>query len=94
MNEATLNDFLIKGRKASDEQRAKGNSAMALAILQVTSLIALRQLPESHKVICRSCSRQLHNGKEIEFYKHVGMCYSCDSASVDSSEQYEQDIQN
>lgn len=83
MNEISLNDFLIKGRIASDEQRKKGNTEMALAILQITSLIALRQLPPSHKVICGTCKKQLHVGQEIEFYNNVGMCMTCDSVYSD-----------
>ncbi|MGH7204542.1 MAG: hypothetical protein ACREHC_08955 [Candidatus Levyibacteriota bacterium] len=83
MNEVSLNDFLLKGRIASDSQRAKGNTEMALHILQITSMIALLNLPKSHPVICSSCKKQLHNGIEVEFYNNVGMCMTCDSVYSD-----------
>ena len=88
MNEKSLNEFLLKGRIASDIQRKKGNIEMALAILQITSLIALKQLPPSYKVICRTCSSQLHVGLEVEFYNHTGMCFSCDKGYSDYLDQY------
>jgi len=94
MNEQSLNEFLIKGRIASDTMRKQGKEEIALHILQITSLIALRQLPKSHKVICRTCKRQLHAGLEIEFYNHTGMCLTCDAAYSDSliEQEYETEM--
>lgn len=84
MNELSVNEFLLKGRIASDTARNQGKLDLALHILQITSLIALRSLPPTHKVICSTCHKQLRSGKEVEFYNRVGMCYTCDSAYSDT----------
>lgn len=86
MNEQSLNEFLIKGRKASDEQRKQGHLQESVLILQITSMIGLRHLPKSYKVVCH-CGKQLRDGKEIEFYNHTGDCFSCDAAYSDCLDQ-------
>lgn len=87
--EESINKLLINGRKVSDQFLKQGKKELADAILQLTSTIALQglQFIPTYKVTCRTCSRQLHVGQEIEFWKHTDMCYSCDSGYSDSLDQ-------
>lgn len=60
----------------------------ASMVRQMTSRFVLQALVNHEtrgKVICR-CGRWLRNGMEIEFYKNVCSCYSCDSSYIDSLE--------
>lgn len=54
MIEQEINEFLLKARIASDNQRKLGNISNAVNILQASSLVALRHLPKP----CIVCRRQ------------------------------------
>lgn len=78
MSEQEINEFLLKGRKASDEQRSKGNIEAADRIIQITSLIALRHNLPTRKVICPTCNKQLRTKEEITFFNAAGQCMNCE----------------
>lgn len=82
----SVNTLLIAGRTYAEELSKRGKEAEAVAVIQLTSrqaLLEMKTLPKAKKVVC-SCGRMLSNGREVEFYNHVGACYSCDSAYIDS----------
>ena len=82
----SVNKLLIAGRTYAEELSKRGKEAEAVAVIQLTSKVALlemKNLPNSQKVIC-GCGKILRNGKEVEFFNNVGSCFNCDSAYVDN----------
>lgn len=90
--EKEINAFLKKTQETYDYLMAHNYPEVATQVLRTGSVMAELALKlagaQNHIVVCGSCKRQLRTGLEIEFYKNVGECYSCDHVRTDYEPRY------
>jgi hypothetical protein len=77
--EEDINTYLLATRKLADRIKDKKSGD---TILNIGTLLfeqwALANNYKNHRVMCPRCREYLKRGIEIEFYKQIGYCMSCD----------------
>lgn len=76
----------VKLERALIDHKLYKAASMARQMISQRVLEVLPLFEARGKVICR-CGRWVRTGKEIEFYKNVCSCYSCDSSYIDEMEE-------